>query len=195
MKEVGQIKKNMSLKLIDKKIESCNSCILRNSVDVNKKFGPTYGYGGNFILLCGLAPSYKRLGSKRPLSRDKENRTAKILFDVFDEIEWPVDKTYFTNLLKCSLPENRLPTNEEVDSCFNLWLIQEIILVNPFAIVSMGKFVTNYLKSKDISEYIPIYSIEHFSYINRRQDLKDIWKKKWIEIKSNIENNIKEIKD
>ena len=182
----------MNYEKINSGIDSCELCGLRNSVDVNRKFGPTYGYGGNSVIICGIAPSYKRGGSKYPLSKEQENATAKVLFRVLDEVSWPIEKTYFTNLLKCSIPGNREPNSDEVDTCFKTWFMQELFMVNPFAIVGLGKYTNKYLADAGIKDTWSVFSIEHFSYINRKMELYDDWKKRWANIRDIIKDSIKE---
>jgi len=180
----------MYYKKLEEGIEKCNLCQLKKIVETNSKYGPMYGYGGDSVIICGLAPSYKRAdNSKYTLSRDHKKGTAGTLFEALDEAKWPIEKTYFTNILKCSTPENRLPNENEVDICFSTWFSQELFLVNPFAIVAMGKYVEEYLNSV-LKDSIPIFGINHFAYISRNRSKYGEWTKEWKETGCQIKNII-----
>ena len=177
----------MNYQFLEKKIERCAICSIKTEVEANVKYGSMYGYGGNTIMVCGIAPSYIRgSSSKYTISTDHSNYTAGILFNMFDEIKWPVKKTYFTNLVKCSLPDNRKPNNQELEACFNYWFVQELFLVNPVAIICLGNFVYEYLQIKEWNIPIELYKVYHFSYISRRKDVYNEWKMEWIRIGKEI---------
>ncbi len=181
----------MYYKSLEEKIEKCNLCNLKSSVEANVQYGPMYGYGGNSVIICGLAPSYRRASeSKYTLTRDHSKGTAGVLFKALDEVKWPTEKTYFTNLIKCSLPENRYPLENEIDTCFKTWFLQEFFLVNPFAIVALGRYTFDYLKNNMFVE-VPLFKINHFSYILRNQGEYGNWINVWKE----IGHQIKEVKE
>ena len=170
--------------VLEKKIDLCSKCEI-SSLDVNIKLGKMFGFGGSFVMICGEAPSFIRGNPSRyTLSRDHSSYSAGVLYKALDAIKWPIEKTYFTNIMKCSTPENRDPKDSEIDTCYNNWFLQELYLVNPLSIVSLGKYVTKYLLSKSLS--IPIFPIEHFSYIYRNQSKYSEWEVKWEEIRQKI---------
>lgn len=52
-------------------------------------------------------------------------------------------KIYVTNVVKCRPKDNRDPKQEEIDAC-SFWLEQEINLVEPKIIITMGRFSTQW---------------------------------------------------
>lgn len=182
----------MNLSILNQKIDSCNLCSLREGLEINKTQGPTYGWGtGNSVMVVGIAPSHTRKQCKYPLSTDDENKTAKdTLFKVLEEIKWPLEKTYFTNLVKCSLPDNREPLEEEINKCFNTFFLQELYLLNPFAIVTLGKYTNDFIVS-NVKDF-PVLTIQHFSYICRKPTYYDEWKGNWDILKKEVTRIVKE---
>ncbi len=57
------------------------------------------------------------------------------------------EDVYITNILKCRTPENRVPTIEEVSTC-KPYLLQEIELVNPEIIVTLGSTSFHHLSEE-----------------------------------------------
>jgi uracil-DNA glycosylase family 4 len=178
---------------LETKIDYCIKCLI-SGVKVNSDYGKMYGFGGGFVMIVGEAPSCTRKDpSHYSLSRDHaKSGGLMLMYKALDAIEWPVEKTYFTNILKCSTPDNRKPTQEEADSCYNQWFLQELYLVNPMAIVALGKYATDYLQSKNLS--VPVLSIEHFSYINRDQSKYKEWEFKWRDIRRMVQDEVRKVK-
>ncbi|MBW1916599.1 MAG: uracil-DNA glycosylase [Deltaproteobacteria bacterium] len=54
---------------------------------------------------------------------------------------------YMTNLVKCHLPKNRRPKQEEIDAC-SPYLAQEIAIIMPAVLVPLGYFATRYILAK-----------------------------------------------
>ncbi len=170
----------MYYRKIENKINGCDLCNFSKE-EVNKELGATYGYGGQHVMIVGLAPSYKRNKDfKYPLSKEYDNFTAGILFKALEEISWPIDKTYFTNIIKCSTSSNnRIPDFNELDICYNTFFLQELFLINPLGIICLGNFVFEYLKSKGLQN---IFHIKHHSYISRNISKYNDWKLDWTNI-------------
>ncbi|HAF69970.1 TPA: uracil-DNA glycosylase [Candidatus Acetothermia bacterium] len=53
-------------------------------------------------------------------------------------------EVYITNVVKCRPPGNRVPTRQEMDSCWE-WLAAQIALINPRIIVTLGNAATQKL--------------------------------------------------
>ena len=51
---------------------------------------------------------------------------------------------YVTNLVKCSPPNDRDPKPNEIESC-SKWLTQELSIIKPKYVVTIGYHATNYL--------------------------------------------------
>jgi DNA polymerase len=59
------------------------------------------------------------------------------------------DEVYVANVLKCRPPGNRDPLPDEIDEC-TPYLRQQIALVDPRVIVSLGNFATQFLLGRKI---------------------------------------------
>jgi len=51
------------------------------------------------------------------------------------------EELYMTNLVKCMLPKNRKPKQDEIDMCSH-YLDEEIVLTNPEILVPLGHYAT-----------------------------------------------------
>ena len=159
---------------INGQIQACTSCELcklpYNIKDVSKGFGKLYGWqGGNKkcrFLLVGMNPSHNRFegheyafGGKEgsPGSGQKFNLLLREL-GIFDEI-------FCDNLIHCSSISNTI--NETwAKNCIK-FLLDEIDILKPLKIITMGKPVFEILKSilYEHNIKIKVESIWHPSYI------------------------------
>ncbi|MGZ4204306.1 MAG: uracil-DNA glycosylase [Actinomycetota bacterium] len=57
------------------------------------------------------------------------------------------DRVYIANVLKCRPPGNRDPQPEEIDAC-QPWLLEQIDLIDPKVICTLGNFSTRLLLGK-----------------------------------------------
>ena len=57
---------------------------------------------------------------------------------------------YIANVIKCRPPGNRDPLPEEVDAC-TPWLHEQIALIEPRVIVTLGNFATRFMLDKPVS--------------------------------------------
>jgi DNA polymerase len=83
---------------------------------------------------------------------DSENRmfigpSGQILNRLFNAVGIDMGSVYMTNLVKCMLPKNRRPKMDEIESC-GQFLDEEISIINPEVIVSLGYYVTRYILTK-----------------------------------------------
>ncbi|MBS3107889.1 uracil-DNA glycosylase [Candidatus Woesearchaeota archaeon] len=56
------------------------------------------------------------------------------------------DKVFIANILKCRPPENRNPNIDEIKVC-TPWLIEQIKVINPKIICTLGNFATKFILS------------------------------------------------
>ncbi len=72
-------------------------------------------------------------------------RSGKLLDQLmFEELGVTRDRVYITNVVKCRPPNNRDPEPDEISSC-NPWLEQQLDLIDPKVIVTLGKFASQLL--------------------------------------------------
>ena len=178
--------KNSITKFLDKGILNCNKCKLcKYSVNVSHHKMLGFGHNGT-IMVLGLCPSYNRsqIGGYAMSPGELLNSPADYLWRVINEVEFPVEKTYITNFLKCSTPQNREPLFEEATACFNNWLSQEIFTCSPRIIICLGKTAYEFMDQLNkFSVSLSLVEVYHHSYIARNNEKFEEWKKQWQEIK------------
>ncbi len=54
------------------------------------------------------------------------------------------EEVYIANVIKCRPPGNRDPQPDEIDTC-TPWLVEQISLIQPDVIVTLGNFATKYV--------------------------------------------------
>jgi uracil-DNA glycosylase len=79
------------------------------------------------------------------------------------------EQVAFTNLFKCSMVhEQEKIKNASFDICYQKYFMREIGLIKPQAILALGDEVAKFLKKKQLK--VPLVSIKHPSYFNRKND-------------------------
>jgi uracil-DNA glycosylase len=77
--------------------------------------------------------------------------TGKVFDELFSEISLNRSEVYMTNLIKCRLPKNRKPKNDEIELC-GKYLEQEIEIVKPEFLIPLGYHATKYILSRFCNE-------------------------------------------
>jgi uracil-DNA glycosylase len=77
-------------------------------------------------------------------------RSGKLLDQlVWEEMGLTRDRFYIANVVKCRPPDNRDPRPEEIEAC-RPWLEQQLALIGPRVVVTVGNFATRtLLQTKD----------------------------------------------
>ena len=171
-------------------ILNCSKCDICN-YEINVKYGKMLPHGNmGKVMIVGQNPSYYRQASGTLVGyalgpSTKQYSPDWFLWKVIEESNMPQNKLYFTNVLKCSTPENREPTKDEIDNCLNTFLLQELAIIKPYIIIALGVNAFNYLSnSKEKFPRINIVQVFHHSYISRKHDKYDEWLLQWKNIKS-----------
>ena len=68
----------------------------------------------------------------------------QLLTRMLEEIGLTRDEVYIANVIKCRPPGNRDPQQDEIDTC-TPWLVEQISLIQPDVIVTLGNFATKYV--------------------------------------------------
>ena len=130
----------MNIEDLNEEIRKCNKCRLYET-----RTNALSGEGDTKanLMLVAQAPGE---------TEDREGRmfigpSGKVLDELLDHARIERDDIYMTNLVKCMLPDNRKPKQDEIDTCSH-YLDQEIELVAPNKIAPMGYFATRYLFKK-----------------------------------------------
>jgi uracil-DNA glycosylase family 4 len=128
------------------------------------------------ILLIGEAPGKEEDLQSQPFV----GRSGKLLSKALESLSIKETDVYITNIVKCRPPLNRTPLPNESALCTKLLLEEQIKIISPSVICSLGSCATKFLlkKNKEISKIrgtiqsyrsvnlIPTY---HPAYILRNQ--------------------------
>jgi uracil-DNA glycosylase family 4 len=117
-----------------RKCRRCSISSLRENTDDGKLNGKVVG-GGKFesVFFIGIAPSCFRRG----MIAFTDSKLGATMTKFLSEIGLKREDVFFSNILKCSVENNRKPTDDEIGNC-KKWLILETECVKPKLIVFMG---------------------------------------------------------
>jgi len=112
----------------------CKKCILHKT-----RRNIVWGYGNKKspIMIIGEAPGRNEDIKGKPFV----GRAGIILDEILDILDLTRDDVYITNVVKCRPPNNRNPTDNEIESCFE-YFNSELQEIDPKIIIPMGKFAT-----------------------------------------------------
>jgi uracil-DNA glycosylase len=91
------------------------------------------------ILFIGEAPGFNEDVQKRPFV----GRAGQLLRTNIRKLGWKEEDVYITNIVKRRPPENRDPSEEEIEK-YKPYLAKQIEIINPKIIVPLGRFSMNY---------------------------------------------------
>mgnify|MGYP006281857341 CR=1 FL=1 len=125
---------------LKKETLNCERCHLRNGCNQ-----VIMGEGSleNKIMFIGEAPGV----NEDRLGRPFEGRAGKLLNKIFSSININRKDVYITNIVKCSPPNNRVPSISEAEACMPI-LKSEIEMIDPKVIIPLGSTSLKYLVDK-----------------------------------------------
>ncbi len=74
--------------------------------------------------------------------------SGKVLFELLDKVNVKKKDIYMTNLIKCMLPNNRKPKQDEIEAC-SVYLDNELNEVTSNIVITLGHYATKYLLKKN----------------------------------------------
>lgn len=77
-------------------------------------------------------------------------KAGKLMDMAFEGLGIKRESVYIANIVKCRPPQNRVPEQDEADSCLN-YLRNQVILVKPKIIVLLGSTALKNILGKDLS--------------------------------------------
>lgn len=133
------------LKKIAEDVSSCNKCELNHS---RKKGVPGEGPSNAEIMFIGEGPGFHENMQGRPFV----GAAGDLLVELLDSIGMKREDVFITNVVKCRPPGNRDPAPEELKAC-KPYLDQQIQIINPSVIVTLGRFsMARFIPQAKISE-------------------------------------------
>jgi len=150
----------MKLSDIEEEIRKCNACDLSK-----QRRNPVPGSGGfkKKVMLIGEAPGFYEDIKGEPFV----GAAGKFLDELLKIAGLSREDVFITNVVKCRPPNNRRPTEQEVEKCSH-FLDEQIEILKPKFIITLGDVALKYmlkklkLKGKKLSE---IHSIP-FNLLN-----------------------------
>lgn len=165
---------NLLLNILkNQRLGDCKRCCLHET-RTNIVFGD--GNPNASIMIVGEAPGSDEDIQGKPFV----GRSGKLLDQWLEHVGLKRCAVYIANVLKCRPPGNRNPEEDEISTCSS-FLKKQIKIINPKAIVALGKFSGqllsghNMLSIKDLRsrelffENIPLIVSYHPSYILRKE--------------------------
>ena len=175
------------LNILKKKIESIKNCSLKKNAN-NIVFGD-----GNIdakIMIIGEGPGAKEDAEGKPVV----GRAGKLLDKMLNSIQFNRDAVYISNVVNYRPPENRRPTEKEIER-YLPYLKSHIEIINPKILVLLGSTALNTIignelvisrargkwMQKEIGKIKPwIIASFHPAFLMRQPDQK---KFAWIDLK------------
>ena len=135
------------LEYLKEKAKFCTRCPLHKS-RTNSVFDR--GNPEAQIMILGESPGFNEDIEGKPFV----GKAGKLLDEILKEINISQDKTYITNIVKCRPPDNRQPEEIEITTCYNHFLSQQIKIIQPKIIITLGNIATQIFlgKEKKITE-------------------------------------------
>lgn len=127
------------------KVNTCKRCTLfKTAIHAV----PGEGDPNTKIMFVGEAPGRVEDETGRPFV----GRAGKLLDQLLQSINLPRESVFITSVVKHRPPKNRQPKPSEVKAC-SFWLDQQLRIINPKLIVTLGRFGMDYfLDNKKISQ-------------------------------------------
>jgi len=136
----------MELDNLYRDISLCTNCSF-HQYRVKTPFGGLKS--GGKVMIVGQAP-----GEKENLTgRLFVGPSGKMLDELFDVNGISRDEVYMTNLIKCFVPHSKRIGQTHIDAC-SKYLDNEIALIHPSVIATMGYLATKYVYEKYTSEIL-----------------------------------------
>jgi len=115
---------------LENAIKNCTRCQLYKN---RKNAVPGEGPKDTFVMFIGEAPGVTEDEMGRPFV----GAAGKLLTMIMENLGISRDSIYITNVVKCRPPNNREPSDEEIEKC-SIYLETQIRLIKPKIIVTLG---------------------------------------------------------
>jgi len=125
------------------KIANCKLCQLHK-----QRTKVVFGKGSlkSKIMLIGEAPGRNEDLTGKPFV----GKAGKFLQECLDSLRLNKKQVFITNVIKCRPPHNRDPKQDEIKKCL-IFLKQQIFLIQPKIIITLGRFALKVFIQNDIS--------------------------------------------
>lgn len=122
----------VELESIAQTVRSCTACGLHKG----RKFAvPGEGSASAQILFIGEGPGKNEDETGRPFV----GAAGKLLEELLASIGMTRENVFIANVVKCRPPDNRDPFPEEIATCTSLFLFNQIRIIKPTLIATLGR--------------------------------------------------------
>lgn len=132
----------MSLAALCESLRNCRECRLASG-RTQVVFGS--GNPDASIMFVGEAPGFHEDKQGVPFV----GAAGKLLTELLESVGLSRSQIYIANVIKCRPPQNRDPEPDEVETC-KPFLFQQIQLIKPHLVCSMGNFATQTLLERKV---------------------------------------------
>lgn len=153
-------------KLLDnlyKPFENCQKCPLGATRTENVVFGA--GNPNAKLMFIGEGPGKEEAIQGKPFV----GRSGQLLNKHLEMVGIEREDSYVTNVVKCRPPNNRTPKPNEAKTCMNLLLFNQIKIIEPSIICTLGSFaytcLTNNPKFKITKEHGRVETFKNLTII------------------------------
>jgi len=156
--------------IIDKRIIKCAKCPKLNMKSFTQAV-PGWGNLNADIFFIGEAPCVHSMSNQFPFAW-KSGRILDIVLELSCLTRYNV---FVSNSAHCHVG-HRTPTNREIRKCSRMFLDDEIELVEPKLIVTLGnsaKIALSYVTSKHVLECKHLHMVHPAKFLYSKQGLKD----------------------
>jgi len=97
------------------------------------------------LMLIGEGPGEEEDNTGRPFV----GKAGKLLDKMLEAINIKREEVYIANIVKCRPPNNRVPFDDEAESCI-IYLRKQVAIIKPKIIVCLGSTAAKYVIDKNI---------------------------------------------
>ncbi|MCM8804225.1 MAG: uracil-DNA glycosylase [Candidatus Omnitrophica bacterium] len=139
---------NPQLDELYQQINNCHKCNISNDLvnitDLDKGYGKLPIHEGRLpVLIVGINPSIHRTKICMEKGAFYGKTTGDLLTQLLKKAGFNKDDFWITNLVKCSTPNNRNLSEEEIKNCCK-YLFRELEIIDPKLIICLGTEVKNF---------------------------------------------------
>lgn len=95
---------------------------------------PSYGNPHADVMVVGMTPTRGAIEAAEPFG----GVIWEMIEFMLNEADMDRADAYYTNVMKCGMPDKREPMPMEVDMCKDIWLKRELSFVNPKVVILLG---------------------------------------------------------
>jgi len=121
---------SMALDQLATAVRQCRQCVLCRE---RSNAVPGEGPADARLVVVGEGPGATEDETGRPFV----GRAGQLLTEILAAIEFPRERVFICNVVKCRPPDNRKPQQDEIDACVP-YLYRQLDLIRPKVILAMG---------------------------------------------------------